>query len=105
MAEHLRGAARLATSTWRGCAERLLTRNPKWLEVLKKPEVTEGSFTPGTNVEVHWQRTPWEEGSWLPAKVSSVHSDGRYVVRFKCGGERGDSERHVASERLRCPQS
>jgi len=108
----LRELATAATAAWRGCAERLLAAElPGLLEELQRPAVPEGSLPPGARVQVLWQgpKVPQavenEEaagcGRWLPAKVVSVHVDGRHVVRYDHGGTWGDTERGVPRSRLR----
>uniref|UniRef100_A0A7S4W6J3 Nucleotide-diphospho-sugar transferase domain-containing protein n=1 Tax=Alexandrium monilatum TaxID=311494 RepID=A0A7S4W6J3_9DINO len=111
--EKARAVARLATAAWRACAERLLAAElPGLLEELQRPSVPEGSMPPGARVQALWRppgvppaaqedRAAASDGAWLPAKVVSVHADGRHVVRYDQGGTWGDTERGVPRKRLR----
>ena len=103
MVDKLRGTTRLAANTWRGVLERLLVEMPMLLEDLREPQVPEGCYIPGANVEVSWspERAHPDLQTWLPACVMAVHQDGRHVVRYERGGGWGDSERGVELQRIR----
>lgn len=103
MVEHLRGATRLATDTWRQCALNLLVEHPTLLQDIQEPQVPEGSYMPGAEVEVQWrpESRPDIDFSWSRGRVMSVHKDGTHVVRFQHGGGWGDTERGVSSDRMR----
>eukprot|EP00811_Abedinium_folium_P005763 NODE_15303_length_1057_cov_6.600000.p1 GENE.NODE_15303_length_1057_cov_6.600000~~NODE_15303_length_1057_cov_6.600000.p1 ORF type:complete len:330 (+),score=102.22 NODE_15303_length_1057_cov_6.600000:117-992(+) len=101
----LRGTTRLAAVAWRACAARLLEHVPDLLETFCQPQVAPGSFPPGTRVEVKWQPAGDRPPLWLEGLISSVHADGRHVVRFDRGGSWGDTERGVDVVRIRAAQA
>ena len=102
MVERLRDITRLATNTWRHYAERLVKEFPSVLEDLSVPEVPACSYAPGTRVQVRWlSECALEESEEIfNACVTSVHKDGRCVVRYDSGGSWGDTEREVSVERI-----
>lgn len=99
---HLRSVARLATETWRCSAERLLKEMPTLIEDLKTPQVPEGALPIGTMVDVLWVPLgePETKGRWHAGRVSAVHEDGSYVVKFNTSGEWGDTQRRVPAARV-----
>ena len=90
-----------ATKVWRECFEQLLY--PELLHQLQNPAVPEGCYDIGTHVEVSWAMGQGRhvDVRWFPARVLSVHENKEYVVMFDRGGDWGDTERNVHSERVR----
>ena len=104
----LRAVARLAVSTWHGCAKRLLKGTPALLEELLNPHGPSDTHPVGARVEFFWPPAAvvgQDCGCWYTATVASVHADGKYNLKMDRGGSWGDSEREVPPERVRVSQS
>ena len=104
----LRAVARLAVSTWHGCAKRLLKGTPALLEELLNPHGPSDTHPVGARVEFFWPPAAvvgQDRGCWYTATVASVHADGKYNLKMDRGGSWGDSEREVPPERVRVSQS
>ena len=95
---------------WNRAAMAFFSAEPKALEELERIDTPQGyCYPPGTKVQVCWPSLPpgtsheevhWH--IWVPAKVVSVHKNGRHVVRYcQSFGTWGDTEREVVCSRLR----